>query len=228
MSHSALVRAEQDLVLRDSLAGSSLSALTVVVAVMLLSVLLARPEREPGFKVFEYPPESPPHDLGDYTGEIPVVPPSDAFVVRETEKEPEIPAFDEPPPISGGGEGLRNGHVTDTPLVGGDGTGVVREPLETIPPPDTFIWTEELPRVSYRVEPVYPDVPRQAGMEGKVWVRIFVGVDGRVKRAEIEGRASIFDESALTAVRQWGFTPAKANGQPVAVWMRIPVVFTLD
>ena len=53
-------------------------------------------------------------------------------------------------------------------------------------------------------------------------------IDGRVKRAEIEGRASIFDESALSAVRQWGFTPAKANGQPVAVWMRIPVVFTLD
>jgi TonB family protein len=228
MSHTALVRAEQDLVLRDSLAGTSLSALTVVVGVMVLSLVLVRESAivdEPEV-VIDWPDI---HDVGIYVPapDVVVLPPTDAFIVRPTEKEADVSVFDEPPPIVSGG-GSVNGQVTETPLVGsGGGTGVAPT-TEVIPSPETFIWTEELPRVSHRVEPVYPDVPRQAGMEGKVWVRIFVGVDGKVKRAEIEGRASIFDESALSAVRQWGFTPAKANGQPVAVWMRIPVVFTLD
>jgi protein TonB len=50
----------------------------------------------------------------------------------------------------------------------------------------------------------------------------------RGRAREVESRPSAFDEAALQAIRQWVFTPARANGQPVAVWMRIPVVFTLD
>ena len=45
MNHRVQVRAAQDHALRDSLAGSSMSALTLVVATMLASVLLARPTR---------------------------------------------------------------------------------------------------------------------------------------------------------------------------------------
>jgi hypothetical protein len=28
-------------------------------------------------------------------------------------------------------------------------------------------------------------------------------------------------------VRQWVFAPATSNGQPVAVWVRVPVIFRL-
>ena len=232
MSHLAQVRAEQDVVFRDSLAGSSLSALTVVVATMLLSLVLARPQAPsppPG-------PEERPEDGPRYLKRFLVMPEftapiTDAFRVRATEHEPDLPVLDEPPPIpDSGGEGLRNGHGTDPGLVGtGTGEGEVRIPDEVIPPPDVFTYYEEMPKVVHKVAPEYPELPRGAGMEGTVLVRIFVSVDGRVKRAEIEGRqASVFDEAALAAVRQWVFTPAKANDRPVGVWLRIPIVFTLD
>jgi len=59
-------------------------------------------------------------------------------------------------------------------------------------------------------------------------VRMFVGTDGRVHRAEIVGAASVFDASALAAVRQWIFTPAKAGEHPVGVWIDQPILFRLD
>jgi protein TonB len=68
---------------------------------------------------------------------------------------------------------------------------------------------------------------RSAGFEGAVRVRAFVGVDGRVRRAETEGSPSLFDDAAVNAVRQWVFAPATSNGQPVAVWVRVPVIFRL-
>jgi protein TonB len=88
-------------------------------------------------------------------------------------------------------------------------------------------WVEELPDPVTRVKPDYPDIARNAGMEGTVLVRALVGLDGRVRRAEIERSSVMFDEPALAAVRQWTFTPAKSNGKAVLAWVRIPVKFTL-
>jgi protein TonB len=98
---------------------------------------------------------------------------------------------------------------------------------EAEPSPREFIPTDEFPQVVSRVTPEYPDLPRTAGAEGRVLVRLLIGVDGRVRRAEIEQSAPLFDDAALAATRQWTFTPAKANGHPVMVWIRIPVQFTL-
>jgi TonB family protein len=60
-----------------------------------------------------------------------------------------------------------------------------------------------------------------------VVVRALVGLDGRVRRAEIEHSSIMFDEAALAAVRQWTFRPARSNGKEVLAWVRIPVKFTL-
>ena len=35
------------------------------------------------------------------------------------------------------------------------------------------------------------------------------------------------DDYAVGAVRQWRFKPAMARGKPVAVWVALPVKFTL-
>jgi len=89
------------------------------------------------------------------------------------------------------------------------------------PPPNTFVYTDELPALVRAVEPVYPELAREAGVEGTVKVQILVGLNGRVIRAIIAPRGSVpmLDEAALDAARASVFTPALANGKPVMVWV---------
>jgi protein TonB len=89
------------------------------------------------------------------------------------------------------------------------------------PPPNVFVYTDELPVLVRKVEPRYPELAREAGVEGTVTVQILVGLDGRVIRAIIAPRGSILmlDEAALEAARASVFTPALANGKPVKVWV---------
>ena len=89
------------------------------------------------------------------------------------------------------------------------------------PPPNVFVYTDEMPALVRAVEPRYPDLAREAGVEGTVTVQILVGLDGRVIRAIIAPHGSIpmLDEAALEAARASVFTPALANGKPVKVWV---------
>jgi protein TonB len=209
MNHRAHVRAMQDHVLRDSLAGSSMSALTLCVAALLAAQAMPGSTDTHDPRVVPWPPDEPVVilDVAEPTpGGPPPAPPLPPVLAAV------LPTLDaDPGPIGSPGQGP---------------TGVA--PPEEIPPPTEWIAHDELPEVARKVLPVYPDAMRSAGMEGQVRVRIFVGTDGRVRRAEVEGRPTVFDDAALTAVRQWVFTPAKSNGQPVGVWMRIPIVFRLD
>ena len=75
--------------------------------------------------------------------------------------------------------------------------------------------------------PVYPIEARRKGTEGVVVLKALIGPDGRVKEVKLLRPVPIFDESAVDAVRQWRFTPITSHGNPVYVWMIIPIRFTL-
>jgi protein TonB len=53
---------------------------------------------------------------------------------------------------------------------------------------------------------------------------------GSVEDVQVERSAGHpdLDESAMEAVRRWRFDPARRDGEPVAVWVRIPVEFKLQ
>ena len=110
-----------------------------------------------------------------------------------------------------------NGPVDDR-VTSGAAVGPV---VEFEPPPDKFVYTDELPALVRAVEPIYPEIAREAGVEGTVKVQILVGLDGRVIRAIIAPRGSVpmLDDAALEAARASVFTPALANGKPVKVWV---------
>ncbi len=98
---------------------------------------------------------------------------------------------------------------------------------EALPPYGTFVYVEELPRTIRRVAPEYPEIARKAGVSGIVMVNALVGRDGLVKDARVSRSIPMLDDAALEAVRQWRFEPARAHGKPVAVWVAVPVRFTL-
>ncbi len=66
---------------------------------------------------------------------------------------------------------------------------------------------------------IYPAQARADGIEGQVEVAYGVTVDGRVVGAHVVAAepAGVFDEAALTAVRQWRFNPPVRDGTPQPV-----------
>ena len=94
---------------------------------------------------------------------------------------------------------------------------------EDAPPPD-FVPYEKEPTVVKRVEPKYPDLALRAGLEGNVFVKVWVDKEGKVRKVLImQSDNEIFNTSALEAVQQWTFTPAKILGVPVSVWISVPL-----
>ncbi len=93
--------------------------------------------------------------------------------------------------------------------------------------PDTLAY-DRPPEAVTRVAPVYPDSAAQAGIEGRVYLRAFVGLDSLAARVTVvRGVHPLLDSSAVRAVRQWRFRPAEKAGQPVAAWFTFPVRFRL-
>jgi TonB family protein len=89
------------------------------------------------------------------------------------------------------------------------------------------LFVEELPDAATRMPPQYPDQARERGIDGTVWVRALVGTNGAVQDTWVAWSQAYLNEAAVAAVRQWRFKPARLNGEPVAVWVMIPVKFSL-
>ncbi|HTX18452.1 MAG TPA: TonB family protein [Bacteroidota bacterium] len=96
------------------------------------------------------------------------------------------------------------------------------------PPPD-FVPVEKQPVPVKNPAPLYPEIARRAGVEGTVWVKIWVDKEGKAKKAQIiKSDAELFNQAAIDAAMQWVFTPAVMNNGPVAVWVSIPFKFKLN
>ncbi|GHC94601.1 hypothetical protein GCM10007320_46640 [Pseudorhodoferax aquiterrae] len=78
--------------------------------------------------------------------------------------------------------------------------------------------------------PVYPAISRRLGEQGKVLVRVLIGINGQPERAEIK-RSSGFerlDRSAMEYVMKCRYVPGKVNGVVQAMWYEAPVNYVLE
>ncbi|NKB71834.1 MAG: TonB family protein [Candidatus Latescibacteria bacterium] len=91
------------------------------------------------------------------------------------------------------------------------------------------LWqVEKAPQIAHRVAPAYPDLARQAHLEGRVYVRLLVDSAGKVRHiGAIDGHRA-FHQVVRRACRQWRFYPAVQNDQPVSVWVTVPFSFVLE
>ena len=224
-------RAEADAALPKSAALAAFGHLTIAVVALTLSAFLRA--GAPTDRIVLLPPiyDPAPPPLGDVN---PIPDPTSVRIPPVVDQSGLILPVDDAvitdqPPVenvvqpTGQGAGPVGGDTSGP--VSGAGGGIV---AETIPPPDTYTYREVEPEVTHKVIPAYPDIAKLAAMDGNVIVRVFVGTDGRVKRAEIEKGNDLFNDAALEAVRQWRFTPALNNNQPVGVWVRIPIHFQIN
>jgi TonB family protein len=82
------------------------------------------------------------------------------------------------------------------------------------------------PRKIVHVDPEWPALARQVGMQGVVLLEATIDAEGRVSEAKVLRSIQMLDEAALAAVRQWRYEPATLNGKPVPVVMTVAVPFT--
>ncbi|MBT3229215.1 MAG: energy transducer TonB [Candidatus Marinimicrobia bacterium] len=108
---------------------------------------------------------------------------------------------------------------------------------EPPPPPESnviFIAYDEPPEpmggyAAIQKAVVYPEIAREAGIEGTVIVQATIGKDGRVKETIIlKGIPKTgLDEAAMDAIKTIKWKPAYQRDKPVTVRISVPVVFRL-
>jgi len=80
----------------------------------------------------------------------------------------------------------------------------------------------------HRVQPVYPLVARQAGIQGTVVLQAVISRSGAVENLQAVSGHPMLVKAAMDAVRQWRYRPYFLNDQPVEVETQVTVIFILS
>ena len=104
-------------------------------------------------------------------------------------------------------------------------------PSDESGPDDKFIPYDQAPRPKIPLGDliIYPELAREAGIEGKIFVRAFINTKGVVTGTKIvKGLPNTgLDEAALNAIKKSRWYPARQRDKKVGVWITIPIDFSL-
>ncbi|HEX9902003.1 MAG TPA: energy transducer TonB [Acidobacteriota bacterium] len=131
--------------------------------------------------------------------------------------------------LAGEGEGDPDGVIGGDPkgiLAGIAGPvieGVVGKPLDPI----IAVGKVRPPKLLKQVAPIYPEIARQARVEGVVIIQATTDIYGRVAGWNVLHSIPLLDQAAVDAVRQWVYEPMVINGRPRGVIFSVSVRFVL-
>jgi len=77
------------------------------------------------------------------------------------------------------------------------------------------------------VRPKYPKEAKLAGVQGTVFLRCIIGIDGSVEKIEVISGHQALVPAATNTVSQWMYKPLFLNGKPVQMDTTVDVVFQL-
>ena len=86
------------------------------------------------------------------------------------------------------------------------------------------------PKYAENPKPLYPREARKKGFQGEVVLKVEVLSNGLVGQVAVKNSSGheILDRSALSAVKQWKFFPAKRGESTISSWVNIPIKFQLQ
>jgi serine/threonine-protein kinase len=159
------------------------------------------------------------------------VPPSSTSTQASSDQPASSPDSTSPPPSDtsakqddAGGDATANG------------AGDLTVPRPTTPPQLTqtaapkrirVYSTGQEGKLVYDPPPKYPDVARDAHVEGVVQIDALFGTDGRVQDLKLISGHPLLVKAAMDAVRHWRWQPVRENGEPVEVQTEVAVKFAL-
>lgn len=75
----------------------------------------------------------------------------------------------------------------------------------------------------------YPKAIRELGVEGSIVIKAYISQDGHVEETRVSQKLHPeLDRIAENAVKRSLFNPATRDGEPLKVWIAIPVLFTME
>jgi protein TonB len=116
--------------------------------------------------------------------------------------------------------------ITASDMAGGNGDSLVVD-SDKAPKPGEFVPFDELPVLLSVQPPIYPEMVREAGIDGTVTVQVLVGKDGKVKQAQAVDGPEPLRASGLASAKTAIFKPALQGTSPVEVWVMVPITFQL-
>jgi len=82
------------------------------------------------------------------------------------------------------------------------------------------------PRPLNQLDPEYSDEARRAGLQGKCVLSLVVNSEGKPVDIRVSRSLGMgLDEKAVEALRRWTFEPARKDGKPVSVKVRVVMTF---
>jgi TonB family protein len=80
---------------------------------------------------------------------------------------------------------------------------------------------------TYKAAPIYPELARQARVQGTVRLHTLIDTDGRVIEVKYVSGPAMLVQSAIDSVKQWQFKPTTLNSVPVQVECVLEINFNL-
>ncbi len=172
------------------------------------------------------PPPPPPPAAARVAARPPIPAPSSRFVAPV-----EIPAEIVPEAgldlgVEGGAPGGVEGGVPGG-VVGGVVGGLPEAPPPPPAPPLRAGIDVREPRRVKNVAPVYPQIAVDSRVQGVVVLECEIDARGHVDRVKVVSGNVLLIDSAVSAVRQWVYTPTLVRGVPVPILMNVTVTFEL-
>lgn len=202
--------------------GAALAINAVIIAGLIYSAPNILVKTPPIFKIRDYPEqptpplekpkEQPRINKREFTQPEPTAP--DPFIRTSSENRTETTtAIPDEPPLPQPAD--RVGPVTEP------------QPPVALPP---LMGAAQDPRYLRDFQPEYPSSELRAQRDGKVSVRVLIGVDGRVKAVEQVSATStaFFEATKRQALGKWRFKPASRGGVPEESWKVMNVRFELE
>jgi len=227
-------RTGQSLTLPVSLAIHAVVLMAVIIVPLLTSEEL--PEPTSAVKAFFVEPAAPPPPPPPPPPPAPKATVTPRTPPRPMEEAPKFVAPVEVPEEIRPEEGIDLGVEGGVPggveggVPGGVVGGVVGGLPDAPPPPQAVRVGGQIkePKKLKNVAPTYPDIAKQARVQGVVILECTISPQGKVNDVKVLRGIPLLDQAAIDAVKQWVYTPTLLNGVPVPVIMTVTVNFRLS
>lgn len=173
------------------------------------------------------PPQAPPPEVRTVEFRVPEPVPED-----EAEEDQEVKTVEELEDAPNFGAQDKEGEDVGLPI-GDIGDGDVPEVIvDNDPGINDFVSVEQEP-VPVNIDDIknligYPQIARDAGIQGQVVVRVLVNKTGNYDRHKVvKSVHPILDEAVQKHLSKLKFTPAIQGGRPIKFWVNIPFNFKL-
>jgi len=149
-------------------------------------------------------------------------------VINDIESSAPVTSYTSTGPVGPAtGPGLPESVIGEVPGGTRPAPPVVATPKTVDPPKPPRVTVLQMAEPIQRVNPVYPEIAKRAGISGKVELMGVLGIDGRIHELKVISGHPFLVKAAADAVMRWVYKPTILNGQAVEVSAPITVNFIL-